>query len=51
VDVLTDALNSENAIPLFMELGLDQKHLRNHYGVHAFLKALEEWAQKQPKKE
>ncbi len=34
-----------------MELGLDQKYLRTHYGVHAFLKALEEWAQKNQKKE
>jgi hypothetical protein len=39
--VLTDALNSENIIPLFMELGLDQKFLQKSYGVHAFLKALE----------
>jgi hypothetical protein len=45
--VLSDALNSENVIPLFMELGLDQKHLKKHYGVHAFLLALQEWAEKQ----
>jgi hypothetical protein len=32
-----------------MELGLDQKYLKNHYGVHAFLKALEDWSQKQKK--
>ena len=51
VDVLSDALNSENAIPLFMELGLDQKYLKNHYGVHAFVKALDEWGAKNAPKE
>ena len=29
-----------------MEMGLDQKHLKQHYGVHAFLLALQEKAQK-----
>lgn len=50
VDVLSDALNSENAIPLFMELGLDQKYLKSHYGVHAFVKAMDEWGAKQEEK-
>lgn len=44
LDVLSDALNSENAIPLFMELGLNQQYLQKHYGVEAFLMALIEWA-------
>lgn len=52
LDVLSDALNSENVFPLFMELGLDQKYLKQNYGVHAFLLALQEWANKsQEKKE
>jgi hypothetical protein len=46
-DVLSDALNSENVIPLFMELGLDQTFLKKHYGVHAFLLALQEKARQQ----
>ena len=33
-----------------MELGLDQKFLKQNYGVHAFLKALEDWASKQEQK-
>lgn len=33
LDILSDALNGENAIPLFMELGLNQKHLQQNYGV------------------
>ena len=45
-DVLSDALNSENVIPLFMEMGLDQKYLKNHYGVHAFLIAMHEKSKK-----
>jgi hypothetical protein len=49
--VLSDALNSENVIPLFMEMGLDQKHLKKNFGVHAFLLALQEWAEKQEKLE
>jgi hypothetical protein len=49
-DTLSDALNSENVIPLFLEMNLDQKHLKQHYGVHAFLHALQEWAAKQEKK-
>ena len=40
--MLSDALNSENVIPLFMEMGLDQGYLKRHYGVHAFLVALQE---------
>lgn len=43
LDVLSDALNSENALPLFMELGLDKKFLHDYYGVEAFLRALNEW--------
>lgn len=41
VDALTDALNSENVFPLFMEMGLDQKYIKSNYGVHAFLLALQ----------
>ena len=51
LDVLSDALNSENAVALFMEMGLDQKFLQKHYGVEAFIRALEEWGSKQPKVE
>lgn len=47
MDVLSDALNSENAISLFMELGLDQNYLHSYYGVEAFLRALVEWGKKQ----
>ena len=41
-DVLSDALNSENVLPLFMEMQLDQKYLKKNYGVHAFLLAIQE---------
>lgn len=33
LDVLSDALNSENALPIFMEMGLSQTHLEKNYGV------------------
>lgn len=33
LDALSDALNSENALPLFMELGLNQEFLHKNYGV------------------
>lgn len=40
LDALSDALNSETGISIFAEMGLNQNHLKKHYGVHAFLKAL-----------
>lgn len=46
LDVLSDALNSENSIPIFMEMGLDRKFLEQHMGVEAFLMALMDWAKK-----
>jgi hypothetical protein len=49
LDVLSDALNSENALSLFMEMGLNQKFLQKHYGVHAFLAALIEWGKSNKK--
>jgi hypothetical protein len=52
MDVLSDALNSENAIPLFMEIGLNQQFLHKHYGLEAFLLALvEKYKGKHEKKE
>ena len=42
-DALSDALNSETAIAIFAEMGLNQNYLHKHYGVHAFIKALIDW--------
>jgi hypothetical protein len=49
LDPLSDALNSETALAIFAEMGLNQNNLKKYYGVHAFIKGLIEWGKQQKK--